>query len=165
MPDLQATTTVKSFVNLKKSSLHLLRDQGQEQKFGLEFKFDSEKDCVISVHFVCKESTEQNSTVYLMLFRVLLLFSFPHALFFYSSFTCLHENSSYSKTFSKGMDQSFVLPEEAYLNVAKSVFVFVFCPHCLFTPKFSHPTSQCADTQLRSFWRTTKTIPRGSFPL
>jgi len=73
LPELQTTTTIKSHVNLKKSTLNLTRADGEQNKYGLEFQFDCDKDCYVSVYFLAKESYENNS---------IMLASIPPPLFF-----------------------------------------------------------------------------------
>jgi len=98
IPDLQATTTIKSFVNLKKSSVHLTRVPEETNKYKIDFKFDCDKECLISVYFVAKESTEENSTVY----------------------TTVYNNSSCPAiSFSPGMNQTFKLPDSCLLDISR----------------------------------------------
>jgi len=46
---------------LKKSTIHLTSEG--DQKYGIEFKFDSDTECYLSVYFTSKESIENGCFV------------------------------------------------------------------------------------------------------
>ncbi|CEG42789.1 probable e3 ubiquitin-protein ligase log2-like [Plasmopara halstedii] len=58
VPGLQQTCTVKSYVNLKKSSLKLEQSLMNLQQYALEFRFDATKPCWISIYFVATETID-----------------------------------------------------------------------------------------------------------
>lgn len=55
-PQMQRTFTIRNDVNLKKSTLALVRDAAKPSCYHLEFTFDASEECTISVFYAAKEN-------------------------------------------------------------------------------------------------------------
>jgi hypothetical protein len=61
MPQMQKTYTIKNDVNLKKTTLKIVRDEANPSRYALEFDFDTSTHCRLTVFLVATEVEGQHA--------------------------------------------------------------------------------------------------------
>ncbi|KAI9915082.1 hypothetical protein PsorP6_008470 [Peronosclerospora sorghi] len=89
IPEVQQTCAVKTYVNLKKTSLTLQRLSIYSQQYALKFQFDAAKPCRVCIYLVTAETIDADTGC--------------------SSFALIHEDKSpvLTQYFHSGLGQSF----------------------------------------------------------
>ena len=60
-PQLRLTETIRNDVNLKKQTLRVTKAPGDPNKYVLDFVFDANAECTVSIWYLAEENTDSSN--------------------------------------------------------------------------------------------------------